>query len=220
MRHFHSQLKSLTTGLALTLAGGVVFVTAANSAEKLKVYDPNTGNIMANPVPLVNGSFEFNVEDDQEKVDMYIISPTGHCTILRGIQDSGDASVLIDTSHKSDTIIIPFSAVDQAGDNVETDTGFDLPVNAVINAPTVDIITGEAGATIQIGTLSTETGGDPALMAGGATLANAATIITGAVAAAGVVIADAVSVSYTLSAGAVDAAGFIKIPVKLPAANL
>lgn len=221
MRHHHSQLKSLASQKAITLAGGFAFVLAAGTANKLPLYNPQDGTVLANPVSLDNGHFEFNVEDDVEKVDIIVVSPTGHTAILRDVYASGDASVFIDTGRKSDVLIVPFSAEDQAGDNVETDTGIDLPVNTVIQAGvSIDVITEEAGATVDAGTLSTETGGDAAVLVAGADLANLVTVTDQTVTIAGVVVADAVSVSYTLSAGAVATAGFIKIPVQLPVVNL
>ena len=220
MRNYNSQLKSLATGVAIAIAGGAVLVATAGGTSKASLFDAN-GAAITNPVPLVNGSFDFNVADSVASVDLYIVSPTGHMTVLKSVKSSGDSSIFVDTSQKEDVIIVPFDVADQAGDNTETDTGFDLPTNTVIQAGvTLDVITADATETVDVGTLTGETGADPNGIIAAASVATAATIGSTTVGIAGLVIADAVSLSYTLSAGADTAAGFAKIPVQLPVASL
>lgn len=220
MRNYNSQLISLITGLAIAAAGGSVLVTEAGGTAKVALSD-DTGATIANPVPLVNGNLDFNVPDNVASVDMYILSPTGHMTVLKDVKSSGDSSILVDTSKTNDVVVIPFDVADQAGDATETDTGFDLPTNTVVQAGvSLDVITADATMTIDVGTLTGETGADPNGIVAAKTLATAATVTDTTIGASGLVIADAVSLSYTLTTGADTAAGFIKIPVSLPVASL
>ena len=220
MRNFKSQLKSVITGASIAIAGGAVLAVVAGGTAKLALTDAD-GATITNPVPLVNGSFDFNVADSVASLDLYIVSPTGHMVILKGVKSSGKSSVLVDTSATTTTIVVPFDVADQAGDATETDTGFDLTTNAVIQAGvTIDVITLDATETVDVGTLSTESGGDPNGIVAAGVLAAAATVGSTTVGIAGLIIAAAVSISYTLTAGTDTATGFIKIPVQLPVANL
>lgn len=233
MRHFHSQLRSLTTGAIIALAGGVIYVTAAGGTAKAALTDKN-GAALSNPLALTNGSFDFNVADTVPTVDMYILTPTGHMVVQKNVHPSGDAT--ISYNHKSlDTVlVIPFNAVDQVADNTETTTGFVLP-GAVQPNPAVDVQAIHAAKTITFGTVSTA-GGVAAGFGTGVAVGVLGYIKT-TIANAGVTIGSDLyvqdsanagdhtieqntdkigkTVSYTLSAGTTTAAGFILLPVQL-----
>lgn len=233
MRHFKSQLRSLTSGAIIALAGGVVYVTAAGGTAKAALTD-KTGAALANPLALTNGSFDFYVADTIASVDLYILTPTGHMTVQKAVKPSGDATIPYNHKALDTVLVIPFNAADQAGDNTETTTGFVLP-GAVQPNVAVDVGAIHAAKTIAFGTLSSA-GGVAAGFGTGvavgvlgyikATVANA-----GVTLGADLYVQDSANagdhvpeqntdkigktVTYTLSAGTTTAAGFILLPVQL-----
>lgn len=238
MRNFSSQLKSLITGAMIASAGGFVYVTAAGGTAKATLTDKD-GAALSNPLALTNGSFDFNTADSIASVDLYIQSPTGHFIVRKAVKSSGDASIVVDTSQASTTMVIPFNVADQTGDATETLCGFTL-IGAVQPNVAVDIETVDATETIDVGTDSGDSGDadgflDAAIVAvagyiKGSVIAGAHTL--GAL----LYVLDSANagddapeqdvsmigkeVSYTLSAGADTAAGFIILPMQLPVSSL
>lgn len=162
-QRIHSfQLTEAATGKAITSAGGMVFVTANGSNVGTTLYD-SAGATVTNPAALTQGRVEVRVADSVETVDMYILSPTGHFTVLTGIKAGGVANVLVDTQQRLTHYVIPFDVTDS---NItaatEYDTGFELPANDVVLPWGIGVMveTIDATETIDVGLLSTESGGD------------------------------------------------------------
>jgi hypothetical protein len=235
MKNFKSQLRSLITGALISATGGVVFVAQAGTAKKQTIYSPSTGLAITNPMALTNGSFNFNVPDTVQSVDLYILSPTGHMTVLKGVEPSGDASIMLDDKSLDTTLVIPFSATDQTGDATETDTLFVLP-GAVQPNVAVQVTATDATETILFGTLASDSGDadgfgvgisgatsgyiKPTLVNGGTTL-GALLFVQDSANAGDEAPEQNVSmigkkVTYTLSAGSDTAQGFLVLPVRLP----
>lgn len=233
MRHYKSQLRSLNTGAAIALAGGVVFVATNGGSQKVALTDKN-GVALTNPLVLNNGSFDFYVADTVPLVDLYILTPTGHMVTSKNLKPSGDASISYDHKVLHTTLVIPFNAADQLADATETPTGFILP-GAVQPNPAVDLTTIHAAKTISFGTLSTA-GGVAAGFGTGLSVGTAG-YIKATIANAGVTIGTDLyvqdsanagdhtieqnvdkigkQVTYTLLTGTTTAAGFIILPVQL-----
>lgn len=232
MRNFKSQLRSLTTGAVIATAGGVVYVTAAGGTAKASLLDAD-GAALANPLTLTRGGFDFNVADTVTSVDLYILSPTGHMVVAKGVKPSGDASIMVDTGRVDTTLIIPFNAADQTG-GTEKLTGFVLP-GAVQPNVAVDVVTIDATETIDVGTDSGDSGDangfmdtvsvgtagyiKPTLLASGDTMGALLSVLDSANAGDDAPEQDVSmigkEVSYTLTAGSDTAAGFIVLPMQL-----
>lgn len=238
MRNYKSQLRSLALGAAIAAVGGAVYVTPAGGTEKATLYSPSTGLEVTNPMPLTNGSFNFNVEDTVAAVDLYILSPTGHFVVVKNVKPSGDASIVIDTSKQDTTLVIPFNHADGTAAS-ETRTGFILPGSVQPN-PAVNVTTLDDTETIDVGTLSSDSGDADGFMDGVSvavagyikpTLANAGITLgtklfvqdsanAGDEAPEQDISQIGKEVTYTLSAGSDTAAGFIILPVRLPVSSL
>ena len=160
MRNYNSQLKSVITNSMIASAGGAVLVTNANDTALLSITDAD-GVALSNPLTLTNGSFDFNVVDSIASVDLYIQSPTGHFIVVTDLKSSGDASIFVDTSQVLTTMVIPFDIADTTA-ATETDTGFNLIDNSQVLPVglAIDVNTLDATETIDVGILSTESGGD------------------------------------------------------------
>lgn len=237
MRNYNSQLRSLITGGAISEAGGAVYVTSVNGTAKLALTDAN-GGALANPLPLTNGFFDFNVADSVPAVDLYIQAPSGHFVVVRNVKASGQASINIDDSVAQTTMVIPFNAADQTA-ATETNTGF-TQIGAIAPNVGVEVVTVDATETIDVGTLSSDSGDADGFIDGlsvatagyiKATSANA-----GTTRGADLVVQDSANagddfpeintdktgkaITYTLSAGSDTAAGFILLPAMLPASKI
>lgn len=239
MRQFKMQLVD-QNGKLISLAGGVCYVAAAGGAAKVALKD-STGASASNPSALTNGKIEFFTADSVASVDLYGISPTGHAFIVKGVAASGPNDIRVDTSRADTTLVIPFSIADTTA-TTETDTGFDVPTYGAV-LPTmvgVDVLTIDATETIDVGTLSSDSGDADGYIDGLSvgTLGSAGATLTNGAATLGVLLsvqdsanagdlvpeADTTmsgkSITYTLSAGTDTAAGFIKLPLQLNVANL
>lgn len=249
MRHYRLSLaKNNALGEAINTAGGTVYVTAAGGTAKATLYNAD-GSALANPISISNGKIEFYTADSVVSVDMYGQSPTGHAFTQKAVTPSGNNEIYVGTAGSTTTLIIPFNIANTTA-NVETDTGFDLPTNALILPAMglgIEVATLDSGQTILFGTLSSESGGDadgfavglstaaavsvPANFSDNGTALNGNTygaLVSGYLAGAtGWAYlkqyrcdGTAKSISYTLNTGTDTAAGFLRIPYAVPGATL
>ncbi len=235
MYHYRIQLVD-HNGKNISTAGGVCYVAAAGDAQKVALKD-STGASASNPSALTNGKIEFFTAETVQSVDLYGIAPSGHAFIAKGIVPSGPNEIRVDTSRATTTLVIPFSIADTTA-TTETDTGFDVPTRAAVlpNMVGVDVLTADSTETIDVGTLSTDSGDADGFIVGAsvgtsgtvkASLANGA-VTLGALlkvqdsSNAGDAVPEAnvtmggKAITYTLSAGTDTAEGFIKLPLQLP----
>ena len=160
LAHYSIQLQDHRSGEIIETAGGACYVAQAGLPDKQTVKD-KTGATVTNPVALTNGRIDFYVDDTVASVDLYVQGPSGHFVVAKTVKPSGPNEIMIDQGVLRQVAVIPFS-VDDTTATTETDTGFDLPTNARID-PTgvgVRVTTVDATETIDVGLLSTESGGD------------------------------------------------------------
>lgn len=239
MYHYRIQLVD-HNGKNISTAGGVCYVAAAGDPQKVALKDA-TGASASNPSAISNGKIEFYTAETVASVDLFGISPTGHAFIAKGVVASGPNEIRVDTSRATTTLVIPFSINDTTA-NTETDTGFDVPTRGAVlpSMVGVDVITVDSGMTIDVGTLSSDSG-DADGYIDGISLTTAgsvkATLTNGSVtlgdllkvqdsANAGDAVPEAnttmsgKSITYTLSSSTDTAEGYIKLPLQLNTAYL
>lgn len=209
---------------SITASGGAVHVATANSPAKATLYD-SSGASLANPVALTNGGAEFYVADSITAVDLYIAAPGGQFLVREDVTPAIH-NFTVDTSERYQVYKIPFASADSTA-ATEKDTGFNLPATAqvlpLLGGAGITVTTAAtAGAkTIDVGTLSSESGGDAnGFLAAVSTAAlgkvvgtNGALFVTNAPALTDA--ATAKSISYTTGAADAGVAGFIILPVIL-----
>lgn len=238
MKHYSMQLTGLD-GAAIAAAGGVAYVAVSGGARKVAL-KKNDGSVQANPVPLVNGKLEFNTDDAVAKVDLFIQTPFGSGLIKKNVFPSGEVSLPISVSGVQSTLVIPFSIFDTAA-NTETQTGFVHPTRgSVLPSPAIEVTAIDAGIVIDVGTLSTDSGDADGYIDGVsvATLGRAKPTLATAGITLGVLLwtqdsanagdeapeqnvsMSGKGITYTLSAGADTAEGFIVLPTMVSAAGL
>lgn len=239
MKHYSMQLTAGVNGAAISAAGGVAYVAVANGARKVSLKNKD-GSAKANPVALVNGNIDFYTDDDVAKVDLYIQAPSGAGIVKKGVFPSGDTALPIPRTGLVSALVIPFSIFDTAA-NTETNTGFKHPTNgSVLPSVSVEVKTVDAGMTIEVGTLSSDSGDADGYIDGvslanlgraKATVANAGITLgvllfaqdsanAGDEAPEQNVSMSGKTITYTLSASADTAEGFIVLPTLLGASAL
>ncbi len=221
---YRIQLKDAVLGTSIIAAGGKCHVATAGSPDKATLYDKD-GAALANPITPTRGFLNFFVDDTVASVDLYVMAPGGQFVVQAGVVASGPNEILVDTANKRQLMKIPFSYVDDAGDATETDTGFDVPNPAQVldrlHGAGLYVTAIDATETIDVGILSTESGGD----ANGLLAADSVGTLGVRIGTNGALYSsnaphasDAVtgkSISYTLTAGSDTAKGFILLPYNL-----
>lgn len=233
------RLKDIQTGKAIADSGGKAVVMTAGSPDKATLYDPdNDFAALANPITPTRGLYRFAVADTVLSVDIAVQAPGGQFLFLSGVVAQDRTEYAIDLGRKQQVYKLPFSYVDQAGDATETDTGFDLPVCLLSPWGMVQVTAADASITIDVGLLSSESGGDadgimdgiatdnavivkPTLLASGDTMGALMSVLDSANAGDDapeshvVTGAAAKSITYTLLTGANTAKGYIHLPILL-----
>ena len=188
--------------------------------------------------PEPRGKFRFAIANTGlglPAVDVFGIAPGGQAFRASNLKPQDRQDLFINTTNVLQQLVVPFSISDTTA-TTETDTGFDLPQHALVMPfVSLDVRTVDATETMDVGLLSSESGGDADGFLVGVSVATAtvvdgtfaSTVTNGAllkVTATGaaavipegyVVGATARSVTYTLSAGSDTAEGFIRIPFML-----
>lgn len=159
-KQYKINLNDQTTRKPIEEAGGVAMVVAVGLTSKVALTDKN-GVSVANPSLLVNGKLNFWVADSINGVDIYGIGPNGHWFEMSNVKVSGPNEIFIDQNSRQQTARIPFH-IDDATAATEQDTGFDLPAKCVVHhaGMGLDITILDATETIDVGLLSSESGGD------------------------------------------------------------
>jgi hypothetical protein len=163
-RIFKIQLADLD-GRPLLTSGGKVYVATNGDAAKATLYN-SAGASLTNPVTPTRGQIEFYVADSVTTVDLYGVSGDGYAFQTLNVAASGPNEIKLDTNRRHQTLVIPFAQGDFTA-NTETATGFVEPTSALmLPNPAVRVTTIDATETIDVGTLSTDTGDADGFIAG------------------------------------------------------
>lgn len=232
--HYSLQLKDAVTGAAIITAGGKCYVAKNGLPAKQAITDKD-GTAATNALTLTRGNIDFWAASlTNGMVDLYIQCPDGQFVVLRNVPPSGQNEIPVNTNRVRQLMVIPFSIADTVT-TTETATGFTEPANALIdNTPAVRVTTLESGKTIDVGTLSSDSG-DADGFIDGISLTSAALVgatnVNGAVTLGALMyvqdsansgddfpeahISGGKSITYTLASTVTVAAGFIYLPYTL-----
>lgn len=160
MRNYNIGLSAALTGAWISTAGGYCIVTAADSTAKATLYNAD-GSSLSNPVALTYGKVNFWTADSVNSVDLFIMTPGGQFVVYRGVTPSGLSQLTVDTQTRHQVAVIPFNIADTTA-ATETSTGIALPTDALVlpMGMAVRTTTIDATETIDVGILSSESGGD------------------------------------------------------------
>ena len=157
-RPFYVQLLNTRTRQAIDDDAGVCNVLVAGSPVEVTIYSDAAGQVTAsNPLTFTNGVVSFWTADTVTSVDLSIMTSTGFAAFVTGLEES-QHRVDINPEARTQTLVVPFAP----SNNVETDTGFDFPANCLLSpyGTHLRVITVDATEDINVGILSSESGGD------------------------------------------------------------
>lgn len=237
LKRYDIQLSETQFGGAIIAAGGKCIVCKVGTPDKETLYDPNTELVIANPITPVRGKISFCVPVDRTAVDLYIQTPAGQFVIKRNVIPSGDNEIVLHGFDNNQMYVIPFSIADTTA-AAETQTGIVIPTTGAVQPnPIVRVTTADATQTIDVGTLSSDSG-DADGFIDGVLLTNLG-LVKPTVANAGITLGvdlwvqDSATagdeapeqnvsragkqITYTLNAGTDTAKGFIYLPINLAA---
>lgn len=157
-RHHFMALKDSVSLAKIDTAGGMAAICDQGTPDLTTLYQAD-GSSQTNPVPLSAGVLEFHTGVDVDSVDIYLKSPTGHFAVYEALKPREHNELCINTAIMQCMAKVPYSF---AQGLTEIDTGFDFLVNEIIQPEGIGalVTAADAGMSIDIGLLSTETGGD------------------------------------------------------------
>jgi hypothetical protein len=160
---YEFQLKDANRGVGIIGSGGAAIVTVAGSPLKATLLDPaNNYAALANPIALNYGHGKFAVADTVDSVDIYVMGPEGDFVVVEAVTAGSLTEVVIDMQMRAQVLKLPYHFTDLGTTVTEKDTGLDFPTGAIISPFGLGLFPTavDATETIDIGMLSTETGGD------------------------------------------------------------
>jgi len=217
-------------------AGGKFLVLTAGSPDRATLFDPDDSfAALTQPVDLTRGHARFATLDTVNSVDIALQAPGGQFQFLAGVKPQAFSRLRLDTGQRHQVMKIPFSFEDQLDDNTETPSGFTVPLGALmLPTPALDVKAIDASETIDVGTQGTSN--DPNGFLAALSVANLGLVrgtLDDGAATIGVLLsedesagdlvpegddtaqADEDAISWTLSAGADTAKGYILLPYLL-----
>jgi len=153
-RYWSIQLFDERKGLKINDDSGVANILTDGSPVEIALYSDEVGTSASNPLTFTDGHVKFWTADSVTSVDISILTAAGEAIFISG-QSAAEFRINVDTQKREQTLIIPFAA-----STAETDTGFNLPANLMLKECYVRVTALDVSETIDVGLLSTETGGD------------------------------------------------------------
>lgn len=150
--------------------GVLAFVYTAGTKTLATIYADEVGTALANPITRTafDAAGKIKFWSGAATHDIVVNDDKGNTGIVAGVAPTSHM-LTIDRSGAHKNLVIPFVF----NDNVETNTGIDLPRFAAVRPVTVEVVTADATETINVGVLSSGTGGDADGFVAGASLATA-----------------------------------------------
>lgn len=148
----------------------LVFVYDAGTKTLSTIKGDEVGTALANPITRAQFATDDKIKfwSGSTSHDIVVCHADGSRGSYVGVTPNVHR-VTLDRSGADKAIVIPFVF----NDNVETDTGVDLPVNFLVREARVEVVTTDATETINVGLLASESGGDADGFLAAVSLANA-----------------------------------------------
>lgn len=227
------QLQNDPRGTSVIAAGGKFIVLTAGTARRATLYNPDSGYAsLSQPVTPTRGKIRFATLSSVEKVDIVGFTPDGCFVARKNIYPGRESEIFYNPHDPNQVAVIPFYWGDVTVAS-ETDTGLDFTAGQVVLPnPFLKVVTADATETIDVGLLSSESGGDADGFLVAPSVGTASATVKGTVNGTdtlgallktdtngssvlvpeGHVVATAVSIVLTLSTGSDTAEGFVYLP--------
>lgn len=177
-RYIYSlQIQDFARGLPLATAGGSAIICQPGTARKATLFNADTGAALANPISMTRGNLRFATDIALATVDIYGFAPDGGFFVMRGARPGGDAEIPYSIDAVNHVAVIPLAAQDFTAAS-EGSTGLQFPAGAVLSPfAALRVTVAEGSRTIEVGLLSSESGGDADGLLDAVSLATAGTIV-------------------------------------------
>jgi len=177
-RYIYSlQIQDFARGQPLATAGGAAIICQPGTARKATLFNADTGAALANPISMTRGNLRFATDIALATVDIYGFAPDGGFFVMRGARPGADPEIPYSMDQVQHTAVIPLAAPDFTA-TTEGNTGLQFPAGALL-MPQVGlrVTVAEGSRTIEVGLLSSESGGDLDGLLDAVSLATAGTIV-------------------------------------------
>jgi hypothetical protein len=217
--------------------GGSCLVIAAGLTNKVTLYDPdNNYAALTQPVVPKNGKIRFATVSTVTSVDLYGMDSVGRFFVRRGMYPGAESEAFIIGDDYEQNAIVPFDPADYTA-GTELQTGFVFPIGSLIRpAISMTVTALHAAKTINVGLLSSESGGSASGLINGLSLATVGAIKPTAAATMGsflietiattpavnlpvpkaIAVGAAQTLTLTTSSATTTAKGFLQIPYVRP----
>ena len=140
-------------------SGALVFVYGAGTKTLSTIYADGNRTALANPITRAQFATDQGIKffSASGSHDIFVALDDGTCARYASVSDKVH-TLRVNRSAVDKCMVFPFVA--NAG-GTEVDTGLDLPKQALVYDVAVEVVTTDAGETVDIGTLTGETGADP-----------------------------------------------------------
>lgn len=153
-------------GAIIQSTGGQVLVCVAGQYVPATLYNPDADfAALSNPVSMTRGRARFAIatgvagQTTMPVVDLYGVAPGGQAFQRYSKNAAQVHEIMLDLDQLDQVMVAPFSFA--SGVATEVDTGLNFPVGALVGPdPWVDVKAIDATETIDVGLLSSESGGD------------------------------------------------------------
>ena len=142
-------------------SGGQAVIMANGTPDLVTLYNPDSDYAsLSQGVALSRGRLRFATLATVAAVDVGVMLPGGQFEFIAGVKAQAKTQYLADLGRRHQCVKVGFSYA--SGAATEIDTGIDLPTNALIQGAGLGaLVTAlDATETIDIGLLSSESGGD------------------------------------------------------------
>jgi len=160
VQEWHFQLWDVQSKTVINDDSAKLIVLTAGAPTAPTIYSDRDGlsavsNAVRTPRSFTDGEVRFWTDKSTTSVDLSIITATGAAYFYKSVSPSRHR-LDIDPFDKSYMLVLPFGA----SDNTEVDTGIDLPSGLLVTDAYIKVTTTDASETLDVGLLSSESGGD------------------------------------------------------------
>jgi hypothetical protein len=144
-------------GASISDATVEVFVYDAGTKTLSTIYSNDALTAKTNPITttVFNTDNRVSFWSTAASHDVFINTKSGDQVLVAGLT-ANDHSITINRSSPMKHLVVPFSGSSAS----EVDTGWDLPLGAIVTDAIVEVVTTASAKTVSLGLLSTETAGD------------------------------------------------------------
>lgn len=158
-REWYFQLWDAQRKISIDDDSAQLLVLTADAPTAPTIYSDAQGTAVSNavrsPRTFSNGAVRFWTNQSVTSVDLSLMTSKGEAYFFEDVSYSCHR-LDVNPFQRDHLLVVPFGA----SDNAEVDTGIDLPANLLIKDALLKVTTVDATETLDVGILSSESGGD------------------------------------------------------------